>query len=328
VADEGIRRDIPFRQVFNFRDLGGLAGFRGRTVRWRRLFRSDSLSGLGEDDRHAFLELGVRTVVDLRRPYEIARQGRVPDWDGLTYHHIDPDHREWTETPWQDHLDPVRYLADRYLDLAEEGADGLAAAVGMVADERAAPVVVHCVAGKDRTGVVCALTLSVLGVSDADIDADYARSTAGSERYLAWARANGKPDLAMLPWFRSPPGAMRLFLSELRERHGSVERYLVAAGLTRGDVGGLRRHLLGRGHPGAAGGRAGPATAGPAVLADPAHPAERVARPAPLDVHQAAAQIHGHLAGPAVGDHERPAGPPHLPDRGEHRRGPAGEHLP
>jgi protein-tyrosine phosphatase len=243
VADQE-RREIGFRQVFNFRDLGGLPAAGGRRVRRRRLFRSDSLSGLGEGDRYAFLELGVRTVVDLRRPHEIARQGRIPDWDGLTYHHIDPDHREWTETPWQDHLDPVRYLADRYLDMAEEGAAGLANAVAMIADEQAAPLVVHCVAGKDRTGVVCALTLSVLGVPDPQIDADYALSTAGNERYVAWARTNGHPDLVMLPWFRSPQGAMRLFLSELRERHGSVERYLARAGLDAADLGALRAHLL------------------------------------------------------------------------------------
>lgn len=238
-----MQREFRFSRVFNFRDLGGYPGLDGRTVRWRRLFRSDTLSGLMEVDRESFLALGVRTVVDLRRPYELAEQGRVPDW-GLAYHHIDPNHREWDENPWHEGLDVTRYLVERYLDMVEEGAAGLARALTVLADAESAPAVVHCVAGKDRTGVVCALTLSLLGVSDRDIDADYTRSTKSNERFVAWAQANGHPDMVMLPWYRSPAGTMELFLARLRERYGSVERYAVGAGLDPDAIGALRAHLL------------------------------------------------------------------------------------
>lgn len=239
-----MRREFQFSQVFNFRDLGGHVGDGGRTVRWRRLFRSDNLGGLTDVDRTPFQELGVRTVVDLRRSYEIDRFGRVPDWHGLDYHNVDPGHPEWAETPYTDDQDPVRYLADRYRDMVEHGAPRFADALGLLADETAAPVVVHCVAGKDRTGVLCALTLSLLGVSDEDIDADYTRSTAGNRRFVEWARANGQPDLTMTPWFYSHPGTMHLFLAELRERYGSVERYVTAAGLSSAQLTALRSHLL------------------------------------------------------------------------------------
>lgn len=239
-----MQREFRFSRVFNFRDLGGHAGDGGRTVRWRRLFRSDSLAGLTEPDRTPFQALGIRTVLDLRRPHEVARHGRVPDWDGLAYRHLPPAHPEWEETPYRDGLDPVRYLADRYHDLVAHGATRLADAISLIADESTAPVVVHCVAGKDRTGVVCALTLSLLGVSDEDIDADYARSSEGNQRYVEWAQVNGHPDLVMLPWFYSHAGTMRLFLSELRERHGSVERYITDAGLPTAQLDALRRHLL------------------------------------------------------------------------------------
>jgi protein-tyrosine phosphatase len=239
-----VQREYRFSQVFNFRDLGGYPGQDGRLVRWRRLFRSDSLSGLVDDDRATFEALAIRTVVDLRRSYELARQGRVPEWHGLSYHNIAPEHREWEHTPYQDGVEPIRYLADRYRDMAEEGAAGLAAAIGVLADERAAPAVVHCVAGKDRTGVLIALTLATLGVADEDIDADYAMSTAGNLRYIAWARSNGRTEAVMRPWFYSVPGTMVLFLSELRERHGSVERYLTTAGLDPAQVTSLRAHLL------------------------------------------------------------------------------------
>jgi protein-tyrosine phosphatase len=240
-----VQREYRFSRVFNFRDLGGYPGQDGRPVRWRRLFRSDSLAGLVEDDRAAFDALAIRTVVDLRRSYELEQQGRVPEWNGLSYRHMPPDHREWGHSPYQDGADPIRYLADRYRDMAEEGAIGLAAAIGVIAEEGTAPAVIHCVAGKDRTGVLIALTLALLGVADADIDADYTLSTAGNERFVAWAQANGRPELVMRPWYYSPPGTMALFLAELRERHGTVERYLAGAGLDPARVAALRAHLLG-----------------------------------------------------------------------------------
>lgn len=244
VTDTRQDRVIPFSRVFNFRDLGGVPARDGRTVRWRRLFRSDTLSGLSEDDREAFGSLGVRTVVDLRRPSEVEKHGRVPEWDGLEHRNIVLEHQEWTDKPYRDGDDPMRYLADRYRELVEEASDGIATAVGLIADERTAPVVVHCMAGKDRTGVLIALTLSLLGVPDDEIDAEYQLSTAGNERFIEWYRANGNPDAVMVPWFRSWPGTMRTFLSELRERHGSVERYLTGAGLAPDAIPALREHLL------------------------------------------------------------------------------------
>lgn len=233
---------MTFSGVFNFRDVGGYTGHDGRTVRWRRLFRSDSLSRLGAADKAAFAALGVRTVIDLRRPREVTRDGRVPPYDGLSYHHIHPEHRDWDEIPYEERIGVARYLANRYTDLVEQGAAGIAAAVGVIAEAESAPVVVHCVAGKDRTGVVCALTLSVLGVSDEDIATDYTLTTAGTTR---WLRSQGYLDAAPpKPYYASPAEAMLLFLEDLRERHGSPEGYLLAAGLTTEQIHSLRAHLL------------------------------------------------------------------------------------
>jgi protein-tyrosine phosphatase len=238
-------RELRFGRVFNFRDLGGYPTRDGRTVRWRRLYRSDSLHALDEPDREPFEALGIRTVLDLRRPYEIERDGRVPDWNGAVWRHLYLEHREWTETPYRRGADLVRYLADRYRDLAAESAAGLAGAVGVIADPRAAPVVVHCVAGKDRTGVVCALTLSLLGVSDEDIAAEYALSSANLRRYLDLLLAENpehyNPNAFPLD---TPAEAMHRFLAGLRAEHGSVERYLTGAGLPADRIGSLREHLL------------------------------------------------------------------------------------
>lgn len=235
-----------FTALFNFRDVGGYRTRDGHTVRRRRLYRSDSLHRIEGPDLEAFGALGIRTVVDLRRPAEVTRLGRVPEYDGLVYRHIHPEHRDWAEIPYDEELGLARYLADRYLDLAETGAAGIGEAVGVVADETAAPVVVHCVAGKDRTGVVCALALSTVGVDDTTIAEDYALSAAASQRFTAWLRARLPAEKPLpAPYLSSPAEAMLLFLDGLRQRHGSVQGYLLDAGLTRAQLDSLRTHLVG-----------------------------------------------------------------------------------
>src|ERR1700755_911921 len=78
VVAEPYPRNLAFSSTYNFRDVGGYAGLDGRSVRWRRLFRADSLHRLKGDDWDAFRELGVRSVLDLRRGFEVAQFGRVP----------------------------------------------------------------------------------------------------------------------------------------------------------------------------------------------------------------------------------------------------------
>ncbi|NLU79538.1 tyrosine-protein phosphatase [Micromonospora sp. HNM0581] len=240
-----VNRRIPFTTTFNFRDVGGYRTRDDRTVRTGRLYRSDSLHRLDDDDRDTFAALGVRTVIDLRRPHEVERDGRVPDFDGLTYRHIHPDHAEWGDQPYRPGDDLARYLADRYADLARTGTAGLAEAIGLIADDANAPVVVHCVAGKDRTGIVCGLTLAVLGVQDSEIAADYALSTEASQRFGAWLSTTF-PDVSEIPapFLSSPAETMLLFLAEIRAGHGSVDDYLRHAGVTEAQLTALRTHLL------------------------------------------------------------------------------------
>ncbi|MFB9234219.1 tyrosine-protein phosphatase [Plantactinospora siamensis] len=236
--------ELTFTECFNFRDVGGHRGLAGRPVRRGRLYRSDSLHRI-EADRETFLGLGIRTVVDLRRSAEVDRDGRVPAYDGLVYRHIELKHRAWEEIPYDGRTELSDYLATRYLDMAETGAASIATALGVLADAGNAPVVVHCVAGKDRTGMICALTLALLGVADTDIAADYARSTTGSERYTAWVRAQlPETETPPLSYFASPAAAMTGFLSGLRDRHGDIEAYARSAGVSADQLAALRAHLL------------------------------------------------------------------------------------
>ncbi|MFI5931392.1 tyrosine-protein phosphatase [Actinoplanes sp. NPDC051494] len=238
-------RTLTFATTYNFRDVGGYHGIDGRTVRWRRLFRSDSLHRLKGDDLATFEALGVRTVIDLRRVVEVTENGRVPEADGLDYHNLVIEHVDWQSVPEPADLPHERWLADRYLNFAEDGRAGLAAALTLIADPAAAPAVVHCMAGKDRTGVVCALALSLLGVSDEDIAADYALTQASMASLSDYLRKS-RPHLIQDKYhmYNCPADAMHLFLGDLRARYGSVPAYVREIGVSDQQVAAMRDHLL------------------------------------------------------------------------------------
>src|SRR5689334_22922965 len=114
-------RSLEFSAMFNFRDLGGYRAGGGRTVRWRRVFRSDSLHAIDPTaDGAAWAELGVRTVLDLRRGFEVEQFGRVPHTDGLDYRHLPLEHVDWGDVAYPEGTDHPRWLADRYLDFTEQ----------------------------------------------------------------------------------------------------------------------------------------------------------------------------------------------------------------
>jgi protein-tyrosine phosphatase len=239
-------RTLAFASTYNFRDVGGYAGLDGRTVQWRRLFRADSLHRLAGDDT-AFAALGIRTVIDLRRPFEIEHHGRVPEFAGLAYVNPVVKHVDWKDVPHPAGVVHERWLADRYLNFTEDGRAGLAAALSVIADPEAAPVVVHCMAGKDRTGVVCALALSLIGVSDDDIATDYALTEVSMRSLTEYLKvANPAAVQGNDHMFDSPREAMLLFLTDLRERHGSVQGFAHEIGLTAEQVATMRDHLLTR----------------------------------------------------------------------------------
>jgi protein tyrosine/serine phosphatase len=246
VTVDPYRRNLTFSAAYNFRDVGGYAGLDGRTVRWRRLFRADSLHRLEGEDWETFAALGVKTVIDLRREFEVAEHGRVAEQEGLDYRNLVLEHVDWGDVPHPDDVVHERWLADRYLNFAEDGRAALSTALSIIADPEAAPVVVHCMAGKDRTGVTCALALSLLGVSDEDIAADYALTTAAMQTLVAYLKEHNPTAIdGQEHMFDSPAETMMLFLADLRSLHGSIENYAREIGLKDEQVAALRNHLLG-----------------------------------------------------------------------------------
>lgn len=238
-------RHIAFERLHNFRDLGGYSSDDGRTVRWGRLYRSDSLAKLGGEDWDRFLALGVRTVIDLRYPWEIEAKGRVPHRDGLAYFNLSVEHRPYDQAEIDPDVDPWRFLADRYAEVALDGAKELRRALDVIATADD-PVVFHCASGKDRTGLLAVLVLSLLGVAEEDIAADFALTELATERLIAdWHAAHPGRTLRWPGYGRAPAEIIRLFMADLAADHGSVRRYVTDhLGFDEQRIAGLRDRLL------------------------------------------------------------------------------------
>lgn len=238
-------RLVNFDRLHNFRDFGGYQAA-GGTVRWRRLYRSDSLGKLAGADLDRFARIGARTVIDLRYPVEIASHGRVPALPGLAYFNYSIEHRPYDQSRLGADVDPVSFLAERYAEVAADGAGEIRSALRVIAAEQSAPLVIHCASGKDRTGILAALVLALLGVADADIAADFALTGLASQRLIAdWHHAYPGRQLTWPHFATAPAELMRVFLADLARRYGSVCQYVTGyLGLGDEVIGALRARYL------------------------------------------------------------------------------------
>ena len=195
-------RRLPLAGPVNFRDLGGYAALGGRSLRWRQLYRSDGLATLTETDHRVLVdELGLRTILDLRAAEEVAAS--VPQ--GLLdagLRHVNVPIFDETRQLWREDDGPGFTIAQFYYRMLDLSSDRFVEALRLIA-EAPGPIVFHCAAGKDRTGILAAVVLSLLGVSTEDIVADLhphrgdladGHRIAGEHRLDCCAERNNRPD--------------------------------------------------------------------------------------------------------------------------------------
>jgi protein-tyrosine phosphatase len=249
-TDTTYERLVTFDSVFNFRDLGGYTGVDGRTVAWRRLFRADGLHRLTSGELGRLADLGIRTVLDLRTPFELEERGRFgAEGNEITYHHLPVLQQNWDRESVVQAEDAGQFLAGKYIDMLTEGRAALASALAIISDAASLPLVFHCAAGKDRTGVLAALTLSLLGVDDDVVGHDYSLSSEAMVRMTEWFRATHpeRTDITVdqpRAFLDAPAAAMSGFLELLRAEYGSVEAYVKSVGVTDETIERLRTTLL------------------------------------------------------------------------------------
>ena len=254
MISEHAERTLTWDGCVNVRDLGGIPTEDGGTTRSGAIVRADNVGALSADGWRAVANHGVVRIVDLRYPEELAKdppRDVAADVEVVHVSVLGPsiNGNEEYFRELDAHVDAVEDIADHYLfsyvDFLERNRARFGEALAAVADADG-PVVIHCMGGKDRTGLVAALLLRIAGVSLDAIGADYALSGPN----LAPTR---DPWLAKAPnerirrrWEKlseTPAHAMAWVIEEIEGRYGSVAGYLEAAGVSPAQIDRLRARL-------------------------------------------------------------------------------------
>jgi protein-tyrosine phosphatase len=245
-------RTVVWDGCVNVRDLGGLPTEDGGETQSGRIFRSDNVGTLSETGWQALVELRVRRIVDLRWPEEVeADPPRIVDIEVVHVSVLGPslDEKRSYFRSMDSRLDDVDDVADHYawsyVEFLEDNRDRFGRALTAVA-EADGPVVIHCMGGKDRTGLVAALLLRVAGVPLSAIGADYSLSGPNLSGTLQeWLdSAPTEVDRRRREKLSHTPAAgMERVIATIEDRYGSVGAYLAAAGVSQAALVALRGRL-------------------------------------------------------------------------------------
>ena len=188
-------RHYPFEGCFNFRDIGGYSNQDGQRVKKGLYFRTGRQDRMTDRDLLKLSELKISTQIDLRKPDEVLDQGKGPlEAMGAKYINI-AGIPEGGSDQLSRLVGDTGISGKRYLGYLEFGPTSWLRLFGILADESNLPVVLHCTAGKDRTGVSTAFLLSILGVSRDVIEEDYLLTNLDTERQADFIeRTVGYPD--------------------------------------------------------------------------------------------------------------------------------------
>jgi protein-tyrosine phosphatase len=244
-------RELTWDGLLNVRDLGGHRTEDGGETRYGAVVRADSLHQLTENGWQSVVDYGIHTVLDLRMDEE--REGDPPAGAPIDLLHIslfDDDKAVFEKVDAAAEAAPDVASATRevYLLFLEHFKANVATAIRAIANAPEGGVVVHCMGGKDRTGLVTALLLALAGVDDEQIAADYALSEERLRpRHELWfAEAETDAERKRLERIaQTPAAAIVEVLQELERRYGSVEGYLRTAGVSDDDLARARARLRG-----------------------------------------------------------------------------------
>ncbi|MFK0165058.1 tyrosine-protein phosphatase [Rhizobium sp. NPDC090279] len=238
-------RHLPIKGTYNLRDLGGYPAGTATTL-WRRVLRADGLHRLNAEGMAELVAAGVTTVIDLRNATELAHQPNpFSRNEAVRYHNISlfdtlaPTYRPDADT-----------LLDLYIRALQERREAICTVMSLIADAGEGTVLFHCTAGKDRTGIIAALLLAIVGVDTATILDDY--SLTGRliapmiEDIIAGAVAQGADIEKFRPLLACEPATMAATIAFIEEEYRSATDYLTSAGLPPETVMRLRERLLGK----------------------------------------------------------------------------------
>lgn len=237
---------LPLDGAFNVRELGGYPTVNGSWTKYHRFLRSDGLSRLSAYDKRFLYDYGVRAIIDLRDQNEVSDApdlsigsdvacANIPLLD-FNVAQVKEIEKRIAEKNFSI-LDAYRLILENY--------DGIRKCFRFIAEAPAGCVLFHCAVGKDRTGILAMLLLSLAGVDKWDIVANYVQT---------WANLM-RDDVFAEDWYdaahsefregmTSGPEAIEFVYDLLEEEHGGVEAYLLECGVPDEDVAAVRQRLL------------------------------------------------------------------------------------
>ena len=253
---------IDLEGAANVRDVGGLPTVDGRATRPGVLLRADNLQGLTSGDVERLTgELGVRTVLDLRTGREVQDEGPGPlRATAVTHHHVSLIPEPPGESAREEIDRAVPHRPERagtarndmtgyYVGYLEDAPANLARALRLLADPGTGTALVHCAAGKDRTGVLVAVALSLAGVRREAVVADYVRSAERIDAVLARLRASATygPSLTdtTADAIRPVAGSMERFLDHVDREYGGPHGLAISIGVDEEAIARLATRLVG-----------------------------------------------------------------------------------
>jgi len=252
-----VDRWYELEECDNVRDLGGLPTVDGDQTRYGVLLRSGTLQHASPADVVRLRdEYGLRTILDLRTPEEATREGRGPlGAEPIAYHNLSFLRSRWimpNEEEAARELVRLRDTKDRvehYLDYLRLAPDSVSTAVRLIADEASGPILFHCAAGKDRTGVLAAIVLSIVGVESAAIIDDYLATNERIGRIETRLAAlpsyeSGIRTRADADQLRVRPEVMAGVLERVREIWGDAAGWARSAGVPDESLDSLRKRLV------------------------------------------------------------------------------------
>ena len=251
---EDCTRVITFENIPNFRDLGGYKAAGGKKLATQRLYRSGGLLDMTPADKARLKnEIGIKTVIDVTTPNETkkSREIRLLEEIGVKYFNIPfrPDVPNYYQVEMAMYVNHTN-MGAVYIERMNHPGFGrkLIQALEIIADPVYHPLDFHCSQGKDRTGILAAVLLSLLGVSNKDIIGDYALSDTSSEavKNRIVNDPNTPEAIRNLPDFswRAVPDSITDFLKGLKKEYSSAAGYLKTHGADKTLMKRLEKALL------------------------------------------------------------------------------------
>jgi len=235
-------RKIPFKGAFNFRDLGGYETEDGRRVKWGRVYRSDNLSGLTDNDLTLLRKTGIKLVCDFRSRDEAQTSpDQLPADGSIRYLNlpVKNDHSDTASRLEQikaGDLDWITldFMIDAYLKYIDRFAPVWGTVLNRLAEAENRPMVFHCTAGKDRAGTCAALLLLALGIPEETVIYDHGLSNTYIAALLEKIYRHFKTyriDTERLePYFTAPHACIVAVINHIHKKYGTVDNYLESRG--------------------------------------------------------------------------------------------------